>query len=308
MKFTDLFRNLVFPHLWLDKQIAPAIIAAGIGAAGSVLGGAASGGLFGGGSDAPSIGDTLFGSALAKKNLLFGREKLGLPAFTPSTPFSALDPATGVTNIDPLARELGLGAFDEFSGSLGDTRSALLGNQNAFEQARVDPLLQQLSIGRAGRERELSRTGVRGTFRNRDLLDFDLAAQRELGNARSIAAQDTIGAVNAIDTLLFNAGTGTGLNVFNQELQALGLGIDTVNAINSLAQGLGTSASQIAAGGVANQALIDQRQLENVTAGLGAGFSTLSDSFGTTFGDNPGGLTSFGTATASNPNPLGLTL
>ena len=256
-----------------------AITAAAIAAGGSVLGGAAAGGLFGGGDSGPDFADVLFGQGAAKKNLLFGREKLGIPAFTPSTPFSALDPGSGEVNIDPMARQLGLDAFGQFSGALGESRSALLGNQNAFERARVDPLLQQLMQGRAGRERELGRTGVRGTFRNRDLLDFDLASQRELGNARSIAAQDTINAVQAIDTMLFNAGTGTGLNIFNQELASLGLGIDTVNAINALAQGLSTSAASIESGGVANQALIEQRQLENLTAGLGAGFSTLSQGF-----------------------------
>jgi hypothetical protein len=256
-----------------------ALIAAGIGAAGSVIGGAAAGGLFGGGESGPSSADIAFGTQLNKSQFLGGNPLFGIPAFTPSTPFSALDPASGVTNIDPMARELGLGAFDQFSGALGDTRSALLGNQNAFERARVDPLLRQLEAGRGARERELGRTGVRGTFRNQSLQDFDLAGQRELGNARAFAAQDTITMVNAIDSLMFNAGTGTGLNLFNQELASLGIGIDTVNAINSLASGLGIGGGQIEAGGVQNQALIDQRQLENLTAGLGAGLSTLSEGF-----------------------------
>jgi len=256
-----------------------AITAALIGAGGSLLGGAAAGGLFGGGEDGPSSADILYGSQINKGQLLFGNETLGIPGFTPSTPFSALDPATGVVNIDPMARELGLGAFNEFSGALGDTRSALLGNQNAFERARVDPLLAQLTAGRGARERELGRTGVRGTFRNRSLQDYDLASQRELGNARSIAANDTISAVNAIDTLLFNAGTGTGINIFNQELKSLGLGIETVNSITSMANNLAVGAGSIDQAGVASSNLINQAQLENLTAGIGAGFSTLSQGF-----------------------------
>ena len=127
------------------------LVTAGIGAAGSLLGGAAAGGLFSGSPSTQSVSDISSGAAENKRRLLYGFQ--GTPGLDVSTPFSALNAGTGAVNIDPLARNLGLGAYNTFSGSVGDTRSALLGNQNAFERARVNPLLEQIMKGRGGLER-----------------------------------------------------------------------------------------------------------------------------------------------------------
>ncbi len=254
------------------------VTAASIVAGGSVLGGASAGGLFGGGGSAEvDFFAIRKAQRKAKKDLLFGNSVSGTDPLDISTPFSSLSAETGAVDFDPLTRGLGLDALNTVEGSLGGTRNALLGNANAFERARVNPLMEQLSVGRAERQRELGRTGVRGTFADRSIEDFDIAGERAIGDARAIAANDTITAVNAIDTALFNAKTGVGTNLFNQELKGLGLGLDAINIINGLVNNFAVGAASTAGGSAAAQALIDQSQLENLTRGIGAGLTTFGN-------------------------------
>ena len=223
MSFLRLFKYLIFPHLWLNHNIAPAIIAAGIGAAGSLAGGLA--------ASSSSVPGKIRPGKI-RKAALKNKEAL-LTDLNISTGFSGIDARTGEVNIDPLSRNLRTQALGEFTGNLGETRSGLLGNKNAFNQARVNPLIETLARGRGELGRGLSRTGVRGTFRDRALQDFDIAGERALGDQRAIAEQESLTAINSIDQLMFNAQTGVATDTFNEELAQLGFGLDTINIINS---------------------------------------------------------------------------
>ena len=263
-------------------------IGVGAGLIGSAAIGAASSLFGGGGDEGPSINDNLFSGAINKKNLLSGNKTLGLPGLDISTPNSSVNAGTGAVSIDPLAREKTLGGLSDFTANLGETRAGLLGNKGAFQQARVAPLIEQLAAGRGARERDLSRTGVRGTFRDRSLLDFDIAGDRAVADQRALAEQESLSAINAIDQLQFNATSGTATNIFNQELAALGFGQETINIINSLANNLAVGAGSIAQGSARTGALADQARTENITGLIGAGLTAYGQLPNAPSAANPG--------------------
>ena len=221
--------------------------------------------IFGGGGDDvegtnPRENVALFSDAQDRVLRDFGQFSTGL---------STLDPRTGGISFDPTGRALNLGALGDFNANLGQTRNSLLGNQGAFMNARVNPLIDRLASGRGELSRGLNRTGVRGTFRQRALKDYDIAGERALGDARALATNDTLGALTALDQSLFNAGTGVGTNVFNQQMQELGLSIDTVNALKAIASNLATGASSTAAGASARAGELDQARQDNILGTLG---------------------------------------
>jgi hypothetical protein len=262
------------------------IVAASIGAGGAVLGGAAAGGLFGG-DNVKKVrpGDVRASATKSKNQLLFGKtistgknKGLSVPGLDISTGLSSVNAGTGAVSIDPSSRQLRQGALDTFNTSLGGTRDALLGNKNAFNEARVNPLIDTLARGRGELGRGLSRTNVRGTFRDRALADFDIQGERALGDQRAIAEQESLTAINAIDTQLFNASSGVASENFNEELKQLGFGLDTINIINSLANNLAVGSGNIANSSAATSAISSQARSENITGLLGAGLSAFGSS------------------------------
>ena len=276
MNALKLFKYLIFPNLWLDHSIAAttaALIGGGVSLASSLFGDKPEKG--------PRISDIRSQASKTRNKLLFGETlKVGgqtttNPGLDISTGFSNVNAGTGAVNIDPASRQLRQGALDTFNTSLGGTRNALLGNKNAFNEARVNPLKETLARGRGELGRGLSRTGVRGTFRDRSLQDFDIAGERALGDQRAIAEQESITAINSIDQLMFNASTGAATDNFNEELAALGFGLDTINVINSLANNLAVGAGNIAASSTASSNLVNQARTENITGAVGAGLSAF---------------------------------
>jgi hypothetical protein len=255
-------------------------------AAGSIAGGALAGGLFGGDKvKKVRPGDVRASATKSKNQLLFGKtistgpnKGVSVPGLDISTGSSSVNAGTGEVNVDPSGRALKIGALDNFNKNLGETRSSLLGNKGAFSQARVNPLMETLAKGRGALSRDLSRTGVRGTFRDRSLTDFDIAGERALGDQRAIAEQESLSAINSIDQLMFNATSGTGTDIFNEELAALGFGRDTINVINSLANNLAVGAGNIANSSAATSAISSQARSENITGLLGAGLSAFGSS------------------------------
>jgi hypothetical protein len=263
-----------------------AIVAASIAAGGAALGGAAAGGLFGG-DNVKKVrpGDIRASATKSKNQLLFGKtistgknKGLSVPGLDISTGLSSVNAGTGAVSIDPSSRQLRQGALDTFNTSLGGTRDALLGNKNAFNEARVNPLIDTLARGRGELGRGLSRTNVRGTFRDRALADFDIQGERALGDQRAIAEQESLTAINAIDTQLFNASSGVASENFNEELKALGFGLDTINIINSLANNLAVGSGNIANSSAATSAISSQARSENITGLIGAGLSAFGAS------------------------------
>ena len=210
------------------------------------------------------ITDTLFG----EKPKTYSPGKL-IRQFTPayeqvtqgltegvSTPYSNVNPFTGQSTIDPTGRNLNLGALDTYIQNLGSTRSSLLGNQGAYQQARVRPLAERLALGRGQLQRGLGQTGVRGTFANRALQNYDIQGERALGDARALAQSETLNALSQLDQALFEGQTGVGQNLFNQELASLGLNVDFINNLRSIAANLSTGAGSnaVSSQNAANQA------------------------------------------------------
>jgi hypothetical protein len=191
------------------------------------------------------------------------------------TGFSNLNPKTGQINIDPTGRNLNLGALGQYSQNLGQTRESLLGNQGAFMNARVNPLIESLAMGRGALQRDTARTGVRGTFRDQALQNYDIQGNRALADQRALATNDTLNALNVLDQSLFNAGTGVGTNLFNQELAALGLSANTIQALKSIASNLTTGSASTAAQASSAAAQADQARQDNILGALGGLFTGL---------------------------------
>jgi len=197
-----------------------------------------------------------------------------------STGFSSLDPRSGVINIDPTGRNLNLTSLGIFGQNLGQTRESLLGNQGAFMNARVNPLIEQLAAGRGQLERSINRTGVRGTLQNQALQNYDIAGNRAVADQRALATNDSLNALTTLDQLLFQGGTGVGQNITDQELATLGLSVDTVKVLKAIASNLATGAASTAADASAYAGKLDAARSGNIlgTLGLGLlGFGGLGD-------------------------------
>lgn len=190
-----------------------------LGGAGSLLGGA--GGLLGG---AGGLGGLLAGGI----PLAFLTNEANKASKTPTsvrTPFSFTN--DGVTRMDPTIRNTTLETMGNIRGLLGQAG----GNQNAFIQARVNPLMAQIAQARGGLERDLGRRGVAGSsFGNQALSGFDFDSQRALGDARSQATQESLGFQSSLNQLLSQGGS----DLLQQELSALGL--SNINIQNLLSR------------------------------------------------------------------------
>jgi hypothetical protein len=233
--------------------------------------------VFGGGTD---VGKVAGKSSKKTINKLFplAQEKV-LGGLNINTGLSNINAATGAVNVDPLGRNLQLGALGTFQGQLGETRESLLGNQGAFQQARVNPLLERLAAGRGELSRGLSRTGVRGTFRDRAIQDFDIAGERAVGDQRAIATQESLSAISSLDAAGFAAGTGVGAQLFNQELQALGLSANTITALKAISANLATGAASVGANIGGSQAQVDASGGQALAGLLGSGLQAAGTAF-----------------------------
>lgn len=187
------------------------------------------------------------------------------------TQFSDIDPRTGRISLDPTGRDLRLGGLETFGGRLGETRESLLGNQGAFVNARVRPLVERLTAGRGALERGLGRTGVRGTFANQALQDFDIRAGRAEGDARAIAEAETLNALTALDKALFSGQAGIGEQLAAEELKGLGLSSNAIQSLQQIASGLlqGTAGVNVAAQTAQSEA--DTLRSQNILGFLGTG-------------------------------------
>lgn len=173
-----------------------------------------------------------------------------------STPYSSVN--QGVVNIDPsvrllqdqaLQRTMGLygnvgSATDEYVNQANQLRSRFLGNQNAFTQARVNPLQQELTTRQGALERSIGLRGLSGSsFGEQALTGFGIDKQRALGDERAKAEMESIAALQGIDkgilsAILDSVQQQSMLNNENyevagmrleQELAALGLGQNQIN-------------------------------------------------------------------------------
>jgi hypothetical protein len=143
-------------------------------------------------------------------------------------------------------------AFDFFQDELGGIRSQVQGleadfqgNQSAFREQSLNPVRESIARGRGGLNRELGRTGVRGTFADQSRSNFELDAGRTLSDAEANIENQRIQNLSGLlglDANLLQQGLQSEVgrnqlllnleqslaNVsterFNQELSLLGLG------------------------------------------------------------------------------------
>ena len=179
-----------------------------------------------------------------------------------STGYSSYDPNTRKINFDPSIRNLqdeGLnrsrgmmgelgGAYSDYRRSMLGSRERLQGNQSAFTQARVNPILQQSASRKGELQQGHGLRNISGSsFANQDLnrLAFDTASAE--GDARALAEVENISATTGIDKDIVNAAyqkvqleaqvNGYSAEVANQRLQqelaAFGLGSDRTGTSKS---------------------------------------------------------------------------
>ena len=219
----------------------------------------------GGGSiDAPSPGKII--KKIYPKALSQITDSLNI-----STPYSSFDQGTGALSFDPTGRDLMTGALDTYGTNLGQTRQSLLGNQGAFIQARVNPLLEQLALGRGQLQRNLGRTNVRGTFANQALENYDITGNRAVADQRALATQETLNAVSSLDQALFGAQSGIGAQLNADQLAQLGLSAQTIYNLRALASNLATGSASIGLQGQIAQAGADTSRAGNLSGLLGSG-------------------------------------
>lgn len=90
------------------------------------------------------------------------------------------------------------GTLGDISQGLTNQQAALDSNQNAFTQARVNPLEQALASRQGSLERDLNRRGVTGSFANQAINNLNIDGQRAIGDERARAAQESIAARNQL--------------------------------------------------------------------------------------------------------------
>lgn len=159
------------------------------------------------------------------------------------------DQAVGQSNQLYSANQSGLQDFLSRSAGL---RERYLGNESAFNQARVNPLLQQTATRRGELQRSIGMRGMGGSsFGEQALTNFDTDSQRAIGDARATSEIENLKALAGIDDAMWQAvqtGTATQaqLNEFlariadarsQQELAAFGIGSSTSKSMNVAASG-----------------------------------------------------------------------
>lgn len=150
--------------------------------------------------------------------------------------------AGGNINIDPSIRAL----YDE---SLGTTRGLLsstlasrddlIGNRSDFIRSRTNPLRERIAERRGSLNKELGRRGVFGTFANKERTNLDIEGERAMADAESQALAEALKTEAGFTQLA----QGLNMNIadiasgrFNQELQALGLSVNSILGLTNAAQ------------------------------------------------------------------------
>jgi hypothetical protein len=180
-----------------------------------------------------------------------------------------------------------MGAQNDFLSRAGGLRTDLrtlnnefTGNQNAFINARVNPLRQNIATQRGGMQRDFGRRGVMGSIANREMSGFEFDANRALGDATSLATADSLAARQSIlsqEQQLaereFATRFGVNQEQFSRELQGLGLGIETITGLLSLAGNLSANTANAAL----NKGRLDDAASADRRQNIGNMISTGSD-------------------------------
>ena len=178
---------------------------------------------------------------------------------------SSYNSKTGVTTLDPSIRAIQdqtlnnvsdlrgniTGAYDTYNqglsglrGDLGQLKSEYIGNDSAYKNAVLDPLRQQVATASGNLNKELSRTGVRGSFANQARTNLAIDSGRALADKTAQVENQRINKLGdflgmdadilksglASDTgrvkmmsALENSLSGISMDRFNQEMSLLGM-------------------------------------------------------------------------------------
>ena len=149
--------------------------------------------------------------------------------------------AGGDIRIDPSIRSL----YDE---SLGTTRGLLsstlasrddlIGNRADFIRSRTNPLRERIAERRGSLNKELGRRGVFGTFANKERTNLDIEGERALADAESQAlaeALKTEAGFTQLSQALNMSIADIASGKFNQELQSLGLSVNSILGLTGAA-------------------------------------------------------------------------
>ena len=123
--------------------------------------------------------------------------------FAGTQPFS-FSPSGATVGVHPSVRNTFSkygGLTDTALGRTGQLITDLKGNANPYIAARVRPLEQSINERRGDLSRSLGQRSIYGSLANNEMLKFDTAAQRELGDQRALATNDTLNALYAAEGL-----------------------------------------------------------------------------------------------------------
>lgn len=183
-----------------------------------------------------------------------------------------------LTNL-PGYRNTLTGGYNALTSSLGDIRGQLAGNQNAYIQARVNPLLEQGALARGSLLQGLSRRNVFGPLAQQSQNIFENNLARTVGDQRALATSEALNQLLGIDTQQYNAALS---NV--QALQSLDAAQQAVAAQNlsqelaSLGLGQAEISGALQAAGLNLQgAQLNADQSGRLLYALGQGLSGLGN-------------------------------
>jgi len=206
---------------------------------------------------------------------------------------SSVDPRTGAVNIDPSVRGLQQrslsyipgyqnqlqNSFGQYSSGLGNIISGLQGNQNAYVQARQNPLMQQQARALGSLQQGNALRGISGSsFANQSENNLNTDYGRAIGDQGALAVNDSLSAQAGLYGNLYNAGVNNvagqsaltnqynqvGIQNLQQELAALGLSQANISGMVGAGK-LGLDANQGYMTG-----------LGNTLSGLGSALGGLS--------------------------------
>lgn len=223
------------------------------------------------GSDLLKLGTTLYGYNKLKSNapsIPYQDFNSSLKTVDPnrsfSTGYSSLQGGNAI--FDPSIRSAQDYALGNAQTMFGD----LKGNMNPYVTARVSPLKEAYALRRGELTRGLGRRGVFGSFANQDLTSLDTTANREIGNAGSLATQESLNSQRGVNQDITNIAQ----QKFSQELQGLGLGANSIAQLLQIAMGLSGNTMQGALSASGQDANASQNQLSLI----GRGLASLSSS------------------------------
>lgn len=186
-------------------------------------------------------------------------------AFTPiSTGYSTAN--QGKVNIDPSIRAIqdqGLANLTGLYGQAGQygdelisntrgIRERFMGNESAYKQSLINPILAQVSQRRGELQRSIGQRGLAGSsFGEQAQTNFDIDTQRQLQDARAQAEMSNLQALTGIDSQLAenmfskifaqsqlnNESQNIAQARLRQELAALGIGEQQANLMVNAFEG-----------------------------------------------------------------------